>query len=347
MKKHRSKINLLLFLLIAVLSRLEIYPENNISIPASGSNEIVHKAEDPFLGFKIKGSVGQFYYADNGIYYLKTIEEKDKKNFYLGFARKTPSEIRFEEKLPFDLKGYRVKKLIAGRGIIYLVGEDENNDSGPGSILYRININDMGFSMKEDVLDILLHRERPVLLEKGEDGANINVDGAKLPLSIKGDIQIKRLVDDRLLFISNGKDTEVVDIRTIKNLYIYSNKNEYLLPDKYNLLVQAIDLAGPGGAPSEEVIFYKVYVNGSESGRTETGQAGLPGEFKDMFEANRYYLIKLVRWKLRSAKKRYVRANNIQQPKPIRLFIPKGRVVKLELRFNGNEYSFTKSVLRR
>jgi hypothetical protein len=92
-----------------------------------------------------------------------------------------------------------------------------------------------------------------------------------------------------------------------------------------------------------EMVFYKVSIDGNESGRTDSGPARLSREFRIKVEANKYHLIKLERWVLNSAKGRYDRENNIRQPKIEEIFIPMNRIVKLKLKFDGKYYNIETS----
>ena len=50
------------------------------------------------------------------------------------------------------------------------------------------------------------------------------------------------VLDGRLVLVSAGDETEVVDIRTGKSLYQYATGYIFLEPDGYNLIVQAVDV---------------------------------------------------------------------------------------------------------
>jgi hypothetical protein len=142
-----------------------------------------------------------------------------------------------------------------------------------------------------------------------------------------------------MVFITNGEETEIIDIISGKSLYRYSGAYQTLAPDEYSLAIQAVDETSTE-PDDRQMIFYKIFIDGIETGRTDCGPAGLLREFRTRLDANKYHLIKLERWVLNTAKGRYDRVNNIHQPKPQQIFLPMNRVVKLVIKFNGKGYEY-------
>jgi hypothetical protein len=216
--------------------------------------------------------------------------------------------------------------------------------SGSRLSLVRININEMSVSRVEGLLDARLCDSGPAVLMAHRGRLRIDYNGLEIPLGLSGDGRIARVLDGRILFVEAGDDMEIVDAQAGKSIYRYSSQREYLLPDDYNLVIRAIDQTGPG-ADDSDIIFYKVLANGVESGRTDTGPSQVHREFKSRHESNQYLIIRLERWKLDKAKGRYERVNNVQQPKPFRIFLPENRVIGIDVTFDGKKYEVRQSAL--
>ncbi len=129
-------------------------------------------------------------------------------------------------------------------------------------------------------------------------------------------------------------------------MYQYSSKYEYLAPEEYNLTIQVADEVG-SEPENLDTMFFKVFINGVESGRTDTAPARVQKEFRTLLEPNKKYIIQLERWLLNSVKGRYERVNNILQPKIYQLYMPLNRVILLMVKFNGKEYMYDMSPLFR
>jgi len=83
--------------------------------------------------------------------------------------------------------------------------------------------------------------------------------------------------------------------------------------------------------------YYMIYIDKIESGRTTTGLESQGKDFDVMLTPNRH-LIKVEKWILNERLGRYVKLNNIDQPKPdfVYINIDKDKVVKVLLKSSKN-----------
>lgn len=66
--------------------------------------------------------------------------------------------------------------------------------------------------------------------------------------------------------------------------------------------------------------YYRVYINKIDSGRTTTGLESQEKYYEAKLTPNRH-LVKLEKWVLNDKEGRYVKVNNIEQPKPDFIYI--------------------------
>ena len=91
--------------------------------------------------------------------------------------------------------------------------------------------------------------------------------------------------------------------------------------------------------------YYIVYIDKAEAGRTTTGLESQEKYFDAQIIPNRH-LIKVEKWVLNESLGRYIKLNNIDQPKPDFIYInlEKGKVVRVNLkssRTGNSSYSMT------
>ncbi|MBN2158704.1 MAG: hypothetical protein JW807_04860 [Spirochaetes bacterium] len=288
----------------------------------------------------INGKIAKTFHADGGVYYIAIKEEILGRAAYIGFVDFKSHEIAYEKKLPSDLADVSIKKMMATGDVVYILAGDQTTSTGEGK-LYRVPVNTMEAAERPGVLDATLAGEDVVLLSKQDTGICVVKNELSVPVSLKGEepVSIGGVMDARLVFVKSGDETEVIDITTGRSLYQYSAGHEYLSPGDYTITIEAVDDAG-SEQEDREMIFYKVFIDGLEAGRTESGPAGLPREFRMNLEANRYHLVRMERWLLKAGKGRYERENNIRQPKSQQIFIPMNRIVKLIIKFDGKSYRY-------
>lgn len=107
---------------------------------------------------------------------------------------------------------------------------------------------------------------------------------------------------------------------------INNNKSE----NNFYLSVYDSDIDNP---ENDRRCYYKIYIDKLESGRTITGLESQKKQFETDLSVNRH-LVKVEKWVLNENMGRYVKMNNIDQPKPdfIYVNIEKNRIVKVTLK---------------
>jgi hypothetical protein len=101
---------------------------------------------------------------------------------------------------------------------------------------------------------------------------------------------------------------------------------------RYNFKLLAYDenIKNP---QSDRRSFYKVYIDKIETGRTTIGLESQIKSFETRLSSNRHLLI-VEKWVLVEKKKKYVKLNNIDQPKPHFLYftLPRESTVVITMR---------------
>lgn len=225
--------------------------------------------------------------------------------------------------LPKEIQHNNIVRLCGAGGAAFLVagvGEKE------GRALYRIDFNSGKISHKKGIMDVALYDGTPVILFKSERGYALSRNGIKVPLSLKGNPKFGTLFEGRILTVVDGDKKELVDLGIMKNIHGFGGAEGTADISEENLHIEVMDAVSD---KMEALVFYKVFVNGTDSGRTDTGPAGQGRKFSVKLAEDEYHIIRLERWELHEGKNAYERANNIYQPKPIKIFLPQHRETKL------------------
>ncbi len=242
--------------------------------------------------------------------------------------------------LPDELAGRNPVKMMVQQDSLYLL-------TGPAGDLLKVPLRGGDIVTIENVSDFVLLNGIPAVLRPdGSGGRVVQCNGVTVPVSLQGESRLGEVVAERLIFVSDGDDTEIVDILAGKSVYLFSATREFLEPGEYNFTFDAADSPKDGTA-SQDMIFYKVYIDGEYAGRTETGLASLKASYTHAVVPDRYHIVRAERWELDKKASEYRRANNIRQPDEVRLFFPAKRIMSLDLVFDGEKYSITRRPLYR
>ncbi|MCP4132986.1 MAG: hypothetical protein GY754_18620 [bacterium] len=270
------------------------------------------------------------------------------ESLYIGYINIADAEKSFESKLPLaentsgnQYDKYTFRRFLVNNGKVYLLLTEQNPEQVTmGTMLFILTIENKELVKYDKIPDAAIVEGKFLYLQGIEgDSTLICINGEKKPLTIQGNSIITQIVDKRMVFISNGREREIFDLKRMKSVFQYSPELEYAEPGEYNLLFEAIDAVKAGKSPAaDKLIYYNIYINGVDAGRTATGLSVTLREFKGKLEPGKTHIIKFERMELNRSKNRYVRLNNISQPRPLRTFIPENRIIKIELKYNGKKY---------
>ncbi|MEJ5362956.1 MAG: hypothetical protein WHV26_12925 [Spirochaetota bacterium] len=199
-------------------------------------------------------------------------------------------------------------------------------------ILYRADINTGLVEQVRGVSDFLLLQDSLVILKNDN---TLMYHDFVLPLFFTGKPSFKGHVDDRIVFVTDDNDTEVIDIKEKKVVYHYSNNVQFAVSSDYTVELSVNDL------PTQEKatrIFYKIYCNGQDYGRTEPVLSINQSKIQLNLSSGQYHEMVIERWRLDENSQQYIRDNNIRQPKPVILFVYPGRIIAVKLIYDGLEY---------
>jgi hypothetical protein len=288
----------------------------------------------------VGGVISRHFLGDDGIYYITIKPDADAGEPLIGCVDLQSGSIRYEKKLNFAGDKFTPGKFMVSEGIAYILAEPRS-PSGAGRVLNRINLNSMETSLIPDVLDYHVDKQDLILLTINGTGIAVTRNETIVPVSLASRdlLRIVEVVNNRMVIITNGEEAEIIDCISGRIVYRYSNKRELQMPEEYNLVVDVKDILG-SEQDDRQMVFYKVFIDGTDSGRTDSGLAGLSREYRVKVDANKYHILKLERWVLNAAKGRYERENNIRQPKWEQVYMPLNRIVKIDIILDGKNYHY-------
>lgn len=242
-------------------------------------------------------------------------------------------------------------KLLCDGNIFYFLAdyasEGELNNTGATSVrtervLVRFDPESGEKKIISGVEDFSLAEGRLVLLTD----SGLDCNGTVIPVTLKGERYVERIVNGRFVFLTNGEEIEVIDVLSERNIYIYREGKAFPYSTDYNVILEFNDtaVAGNNEMGNDNMVYYQVSINGVESGRTETALSNVSKSSMIKTDTGKYCVIRAERWELDKTKGRYVRVNNVYQPEEVRLFVPENRIIKIRFDFNGERYTLNQSV---
>ncbi len=313
-------------------------PEGDTYVLHEG--RLYHHTPDSVTPVRIDGRVDAFYSKGKTVVYLRA-SNGDERRYYIGI-KKPVDQRPAEKEFAFDTAPADIRKFAAKDDAAYiLLTEKSGPENAP--LLFTVDLASMSVTRLAGIADFYLAGSSLILLEKKGRGYSVRSDAGSMPVSVSG---VPRFVDcagGRLLMVSGGDEIEAVDIIRMKSVYLYSSARRVKEPKDHNLIIEASDTAG--SRRIEKMVFYKVFIDGVNAGRTDSGIAQLPVSCRSMTEAGRDHIVRIERWELKRALEKYERVNNIHQPESVKLYIPVDRVIKLGFVFDGKKYAVTQSVV--
>ena len=293
---------------------------------------------------KVAGAVQAIYPLNqNGknnaskIYYVS--EKTDESNYYFGLIDNGTQS--FEKKLPFDKK-VSFLKIIFIQNTLYTLVRIKNQKR----FLLEFKGDDLQLHIHESIYGLALIDGSVCLIQLKDDKPFIIYKNEKIPINIKGQLHIESVKDNRLLYVTGVIDetsmTEVVDLIKLKSIYLYAQNKEFLLPEKYNIVINTREVTED--VDDTSIVFYKVFIDGFEAGRTTSGIRKQKKFFTGKVNLGTH-VVRLEKWKLDRIKKKYKRLNNIDQPKPIEVHVYENRIVEINVIFKNNSYSHVNKFL--
>ena len=113
---------------------------------------------------------------------------------------------------------------------------------------------------------------------------------------------------------------------------VKDNGDNYRTPDKFNFRFLGSDTE-INNPDNDRRSYYKIYIDKADEGRTTTGLESQEKAYETALSPNRH-LITVEKWVLDQKTSRYVKLNNIEQPKPNFFYfdLPENRIVKIEMK---------------
>jgi len=115
------------------------------------------------------------------------------------------------------------------------------------------------------------------------------------------------------------------------------DRDSFIVPEKYNFKFTGYDI-NIDNPDNDRRSYYKIFINKVEEGRTTTGLESQTKIFETKLPENRHVL-KVQKWVLDPGKGKYVKLNNIDQPKPDYIYFKiesdKILFIKMETDSNG------------
>ena len=110
----------------------------------------------------------------------------------------------------------------------------------------------------------------------------------------------------------------------------------YKKPDAYNFRFIGLDTEIDDPSRDRRS-YYKIFIDKSEEGRTTTGLESQEKSCDAMLQPNRH-LVTVEKWVLDQKTGRYIKLNNIEQPKPNFVYfdLPEDRIVIIEMKTLGD-----------
>ncbi len=112
-----------------------------------------------------------------------------------------------------------------------------------------------------------------------------------------------------------------------------TGKSKIVKPESGNNFYISINDSDIENPENDRRCYYMIYIDKAESGRTSIGLESQEKDFNLLLSKNRH-LIKIEKWVLNENLGRYVKLNNIEQPKPdfIYINIENNKIVKLKVK---------------
>lgn len=283
------------------------------------------------------GPVVSLLTENDRVYYLRTDHRNNYNNETFYFAGILFDERRIEVQLNDSGSYIEPAGIELYKGVLFILLKEERRQAGQ---LFRVDFNSKTISSVKNIIDFTVFEGVPVILENSRP-AQLSFSGINIPLAVRNPEEVFSNFDGRTVSVKGGRAAEIVDLKIFKSVYRYSLSGDLVSPEDagYNMILRIED-----DKPGEKV-FYNVYINGIDTGRTETGPGEIPLKFKNTLRAGSYNRVEIERWTLNRTREKYERENNIRQPDPLKLYFPDDAVLYIQVVFSNGKYRVNTSLL--
>ena len=317
-------------------------PQNNTTQPVScdfyilQEGAVLHVTSSGVIPVNLKPDVRAIFKTDKGLYYIRY----DDSGYAAGFYS-ADGPVNYEYQVLH--RGDRVERFAVYENVFYILMVKPGIPDRGGELL-RFNPDQGKVDTIGAVWDFGIAGGQVFIIR----GSEIVYNNAVIPLMLEGVLSVKAVMDERLVLVTNGEETEVCDIVSGRNLYQYGADTDFQGGDGFNLVMEFVDSESAAGSADSEgaMTYYNIFINGNEDSRTETAPARVRKTSFIRLESGKVYLVRAERWELDRTKGKYVRLNNISQPGEMRIFIPENRGVSIEVEFDGREYRVKHGIYR-
>lgn len=341
--KSRLKTCSLAFLLVflplaGTLSQTNIQDDDELRCVTQGGRIIVF-GKDSIREFRPGEGVTHASCLGGYIYYLR---RGSADSIFVG-RHPLDAGAPLEARAGLSFANGRMRKISGGGETVHLLIDGEGREEE--GVLYSVNLRSGVLESRRGVMDFLCAGGKMYLLENRQRAVVLTAGVETADVSVTGNVSFAGSSAGRIAVVANSAgDSEIFDVALMKSVYLFSREKKYPVPDTHNLVVEVVDEHAVEKS-GESFVFYKVFIDGVEAGRTNTGPASLPVVFKAMVEPDESHMLRLERWQLDRGREKYIRVNNIRQPEPVRFSPYANRIMKIKFLFNGRNYSAEKGAV--
>jgi hypothetical protein len=247
---HRPVITLGLMLFI-LMTRSALSPNDKISswrerdfTHQSGdiilvANRVFRCTQEGIEKLDIPGYVRRIYSSRGILYYLRK-EHIESTQWHIGY-RDLNNGTSFESEVNITVEDRHIRRFFGSGSVTYVLAERDEKKN----ILFRVDLNTMD-TVTTDVCDaILVDHTLYTIQKKAKTGLvefYLDANGKTIPLTLEHEPGFTGVVDNRILFISDEAETEIIDMHAFRNLYRYSRRVVYAHPVDYNLVLERWEL---------------------------------------------------------------------------------------------------------
>ncbi len=342
-------INFKRILLIAVLFLFGILITNSVYAEIENSyilynGKIIHITSEGCNVINMPNRVEEIYHTTKGVYFIIKEIKRKKDKLIIGEITDNSGKYIINYIRSVDIDYDIVRRFVIDNGICYILVTKTNQEDKISYSFITMKLSGNDVDIRHNINDFMLINHSVALMIANNWGQSLEYKDERIELSLNGPADFCNNLNDRLIVISDSNYTEIIDIIQMKSICYYPNQGECLGHADNNFVLSFVDTFDSTKSIPDKMVFYKIFIDGIEMVRTDTGHSEVEKKIEISLEPGTHHIIKLERWELNPARNRYERLNNIYQPDEIRLSISENRVYSLYVEYDGNEYKINKKV---